>query len=913
MKKIVFLFLSGFLSIFAAAQIIVTNPAIVTSDYTGVIEVIYDASLGTAGLKDYSGTDVYAHTGVITNASTSDSDWKHAPAWKDNSPKYLLSKQGNNKWKLLITPNLAGYYNLTTGEVVRKMAFVFRNGTATKEGKDTGEKDIFVPVFQAGLHVSFTAPTGNVSVAPGTAVNFTVSSTVDADLALKIGNSQVATAPAAKTLSYSQTFSSPGDVEVIASATAGGVTVYDTVMVIVNSPVVEEPRPAGVKPGINYNSSSSVTLVLHAPNKQNVFVIGEFNNWIPSNPYQLKKDGEYWWITLNNLTPGHLYAYQYLVDQQLRVSDPYTELVLDPWNDQWINYSTQRFPNLKPYPAGKTEGLVATFQTNKTAYQWEVPDFQMPSRENMVIYELLLRDFTVEKSLEAAIAKLDYLKQLGVTAVELMPVQEFDGNESWGYNPNHFFAPDKAYGTPEMYKRFVDECHKRGIAVIIDVVFNHATGINPMAALYWNAAASATAANNPWFNVTAPHPFSVFHDFNHSYAPTREFFKRVLQHWIQEYKIDGYRLDLTKGFTQRSSTESTASQYDQNRIDYLTEYYHAARDVKSDVMFILEHFCDYSEELELANRGMYLWRNVNNSYSQAAMGFQSSSDFSGMNSTPRKWVGYAESHDEERNFFKAKTYGTGIVKTDSVYRISRVPLNIAFTVLMPGPKMLWQFQELGYDYSIDALGGRTSNKPSAWGWLDLPHRKAAMELSAKVINLRKMFPNAFMNGEYQSNVGTADWNMGRRLMINHSELALVVLGNFKAGETADALPSFPKSGMWYNVLTGEQFIVSNINQPITLQPGQLMLFADRPVNFPSSVDRPSVEETVVYPSVTRDKLYVTNSGLSRNIQLYSLQGKKISSWSDTQELDLSACPAGVYILQLSGEAGSKTVKVIRQN
>src|SRR5690606_38239098 len=157
--------------------------------------------------------------------------------------------------------------------------------------------------------------------------------------------------------------------------------------------------------------------------------------------------------------------------------------------------------------------------------------------------------------------------------------------------PNHFFAPDKAYGNAETYKRFVDECHKRGIAVILDVVFNHATGQFPYAKMWWNAADNKTASNNPYFNVNAPHPYSVVHDFNHSYQLTWDYFKRVLQIWINEYKIDGYSLDLTKGFTQNSSSESTASNYDQSRIDILTDYYHAAKAAKSDVMFILEHFC----------------------------------------------------------------------------------------------------------------------------------------------------------------------------------------------------------------------------------------------------------------------------------------------------------------------------------
>jgi glycosidase len=915
MKKTFLLFVFALISWAGFSQIIVTNPAIITKDYTGEIEVIYDAALGTAGLKDYTGTDgVYAHTGVITNASLSDTDWKNAPAWGDNSAKYKLTSLGNNKWKLLITPNMAGYYGLTTGTVVKKLAFVFRNGLKTKEGKDTGGKDIFVTVFDAGLNVIFTNPTVNQSVAAGTNMNISMTSSLTADLALKINNAQVASVTDATTLSHSYTFAAADDYMLIASATAGGVTVYDTAYVNVPTPVVNQTRPAGAKPGINYNSNTSVTLVLHAPNKNNVFAIGDFNDWSQLNAYQLKRDGEFWWITLDNLTPGKLYGFQYLVDGTLRVSDPYTELVLDPWNDLWINQYFLRFPNLKPYPTGKTDGLVATFQTAKTPYNWEVPNFTMPNRENMVIYEMLLRDFTVEKSLEAAIGKLDYLKNLGVTAIELMPIQEFDGNESWGYNPNHFFAPDKAYGSPEMYKKFIDECHKRGMAVIIDVVFNHATGVNPMAALYWNAATSQTAANNPWFNVTAPHPYSVFHDYNHEYQPTREYFRQVLQYWIEEYKVDGYRLDLTKGFTQRQSTEATASNYDQSRIDILTDYYNATKAVKPDVMFILEHFCEYSEELELANRGMYLWRNANNAFSQSAMGFSSSSDFGGLNSTPRRWVGYSESHDEERNFNKAKLFGAGTVLTDSVYRISRVPLNVAFTTLMPGPKMLWQFQELGYDYSINALGGRTSNKPPAWGWLNLPHRKAAYDASSKIITLRKMYPTAFTQGNYQLNVGTGDWENGRRLALTHSDLNLLVLGNFKPDASAVAFPNFPKTGMWYNVLTGAEYYVGSTNNPITLAKGELLIFADRRVNFNTSVEevKDNNRLQVIYPTKTSGRVYITDSSWQHEAVVYNISGQALSTQRNMTEIDLSAYQPGIYLIRLNSPEGSVTARVVKE-
>ena len=908
MKKSTLTLLVLLVSTFAWSQIVTTIPTIITDDYTGTIEVVFDATKGTAGLKDFTG-NVYAHTGVFTE--TSPSTWAHAPVWGDNAAKYKLTSLGANKWKLLITPNMAGYYGLNAGEKVTKLCFVFRSEDKTKEGKDTGGADIFVPLYKAGLNVTFTNPTANQTVAVGSVVDFSVASSVAANLNLLINNTSVKTANSATTLSYSHTFSTANDYTVVASATVGATTVYDTVKISVPLPVTVEPRPAGVKNGINYIDNSTVTLVLYAPGKSNVFVIGEFNDWAQLNEYQMKKDGDYWWITLSGLTPGKMYAYQYFVDGSIKISDPYTELVLDPWNDKWINEHYNIYPGLKAYPEGKTEGLVATFQTAKPAYNWEVPNFSTPKRENMVIYELLLRDFTVERSLEAAIAKLDYLKTLGITAVELMPIQEFDGNNSWGYNPNHYFAPDKAYGSPEMYKKFIDECHKRGMAVILDIVLNHATGIHPYAKLWWNS--TKTSTQNPFFNVDAPHPYSVFHDFNHTYAGTKEMFKRMVQYWITEYKVDGYRLDLTKGFTQTSSSEATASNYDQSRIDNIAEYYNAAKAVKSDVMFILEHFCADNEEMQLAYKGMYLWRNVNNAYSQSAMGYQSSSDFSRMNAGPRNWVGYAESHDEERNFYKAKAFGLGNLMTDSLARVARVPLNIAFTTLIPGPKMIWQFGEMGYDYSIDSNGGRVDAKPSAWSYLNIAHRKAAYDASSKIISLRRLYPDAFTTGAFLLQVAEADWNAGRRIALTHADLNMVVLGNFRTDAGISANPSFQKTGTWYELLSGETLNVTNTSMAIDIPAGGLKIYTDRKIIFNTAVDELEINaDCEVYPTTTEGRLFIATDSELKAVKIYDLQGALQMQLSNKKEIDIDQLNNGLYLMEVTTNKAKSVHKIIKK-
>ena len=918
MKKLILTLLILLLSVGSWAQLITTNPPFVTQN-TGVTEITVDASStdGNLGLKGYTG-DVYAHVGVITSASTSTADWKYVVTpWPSstnlnlaNTTKNKLTSLGNDKWKLIISPDIRSYFGVPASETILKIALVFRNADGTLQEKTATGGDIFVDLVSSGLNVAFLNPTSNRSVAAGTVINLQIGSSSASNLNLLVNGTSIATSNASTSLNYSYTFSSAIDYTLIAQATSGSITVADTVYVCVPSPVTNLARPSGVKDGINYIDNNTATLVMYAPGKSNVFLLGEFNNWIQKNSFQLNKDSDYWWYTLTGLTPGKVYGFQYLVDGNLKISDPYTEMVIDPWNDKYI--SSTIYPNIKPYPVGKTDGLVATLETAKPAYNWEVPTFTMPPAQNMVIYELLLRDFTTEKSLNAAITKLDYLATLGITAIELMPIQEFDGNNSWGYNPNHYFAPDKAYGTPEMYKKFIDECHKRGIAVILDMVCNQASGSCPFAMLYWDAVNNRPATNNPWMNPVAPHPYSVFNDFNHSFTGTKEYFKRVLQYWITEYKVDGYRMDLAKGFTQTQSSESTASNYDQSRIDNLTTYYNAAKAVKNDVMFILELFTNNDEETVLANKGMYMWRNVNNSFSQAAMGYQSSSDFSGMITTQKNWVGYAESHDEERNFFKVKTYGAGNLITDSVARAERVPLVIAFNALLPSPKMIWEFGELGYDYSINSFGGRTNEKPSAFGWLNISARNDAYKASSKIINLRKQFPVAFTEGSFTINISSNDWP-GRSFTLTHLDLNMVVLGNFDAVNSTSVNVTFPKTGTWYNLMTGDRLNVAKKQTTFSMKSGNLLIYTDRKITLPKELADSTIQTNVkVYPSITNGKVYISSSNSIQSVKIYNLQGEIMNTITNSTETDLTNQPNGLYLLEVFSSVGRSLHKIIRE-
>ena len=575
-------------------------------------------------------------------------------------------------------------------------------------------------------------------------------------------------------------------------------------------------QPAGVKHGINIIDNSTVTLVMYDKDKYGAprdfaHVVGDFNDWTLSNTdkSQMNRDESAgtWWITLTGLNSTKEYAFQYYVGtrggETIRLADAYSRKILDPDNDKYISSAT--YPENKAYPPKGAIGIVSVFKTVKDPYTWKVPNFVAPDESNMVIYEMLLRDFTTTGDINGAMAKLDYLQSLGVNAIELMPIQEFDGNDSWGYNPAFFFALDKAYGTDRMYKEFIDACHQRGMAVILDVVYNHATGANPFAKLYWDSSKNETASRNPWFNVTAPHPYSVFHDFNHESPLVREFVKRNLTFLLEEYNIDGFRFDLTKGFTQKTSSESTASNYDASRIAILKDYNATIKAVKPETYVILEHFCDNKEETELSNDGMMVWRNMNHSFKQSAMGNSANSDFSGLyygTSRPvNSLVSYMESHDEERAAYMQTKDGVGVLKTNLAARMTQLSTNAAFFFTVPGPKMIWQFGELGYDVSIDQ-NGRTGKKPIKWEYFDVAERKQLHNTYAKLIEFRNVNPNLFKPASpapLQWQVSTTNWGNGRFLTLSNSNQHVVVVGNF-TNSTGSYTTKFPTTGEWHNYM-----------------------------------------------------------------------------------------------------------------
>lgn len=874
------------------AQIVTTDPTFPTDN--APVDIIFDAALSSGGLKDYLSDDVYAHTGVLIEGS---SEWKYAPSWLDNSPKYKLSSLGNNKWKLSITPDIRQYYGVAANEKIIKMAFVFRNSDGSKEGKDNG-KDIFVDVYDSALSIKFNTPSASQLIEKNTQLPIKATSSQNGTLRLLLNGTELKKGENISEISHTYTFSEPGTFWLIAEIEAQSKTARDSINIRVTKDQQELGLPQGTRPGINYIDDNTVILVLYAPGKKNVFVIGDFNDWLPKDEYMLHKADDYWWITLENLEKGKEYAFQYLVDGTIKIADPYTDKVLDPWNDSYIPASV--YPNLKTYPEGRTTGIVSVLQTGQTSYKWNITDFKAPSREKLVIYELLIRDFTEEHSFESTKEKLDYLQSLGVNAIELLPINEFEGNSSWGYNPSFYFAVDKYYGTKDAFKAFVDECHSRGMAVIIDMVLNHSYGQSPFVQLYWDATNSKPSADNPWYNTVSPNnAYSWGYDFNHESEQTKLLVDSVCSYWINEYKVDGYRFDFTKGFT---NTPGDGWAYDQARINILKRMASEIYKRKSDAIVILEHLADNSEETVLANADIMLWGNMNNNYCEAVMGYTENkkTDLNWSLYTKRGWskpnlVSYMESHDEERMLYKSVTWGQDKSLDTG---LERAGLAAAFYVLLPGTKMIWQFGEVGYDYSINTCKDgvtisdncRVSEKPIRWDYLTDTKRKDLFDIYAKLISLKKEYDT------FQSqNTSYSLENAKKYFVWKNNDMNAFLVGNFDVVD-ATVNVDIPSTGKWYEVFSETVTNISNTSYSVQLKPGEYKLFVDK--NIMNIKEEPEIEENA--PSLFKivdNEITYTGSENVKNMYIYDLNGR-LQKTSANKSVNLNNIPNSYYIIRV---------------
>jgi 1,4-alpha-glucan branching enzyme len=942
MRLLLFFLIHIVFSLGVFAQTVTSNPAVPSPAQP--VTITFDVSGTTFATKNLSdvwlwawlekgATDVNASTNV--NPATSAQD----------AAKVTRSSTNPNIYTITITATT--FFNKPASEI--------QNVGLLLKGRDwsNGQTADKFLTFSESFAIAFAKPTQlTFFVNPGQAIDIEVSTNQAASIVLKVGGNAVASSTGdVTTFTYTHTVTeTSGSTEVVAQATKNGETKTKSFTYIIRTATPAQARPSGIIDGINYSTDANkATLSLWAPGKSSVYVLGDFNDFTISPAYQMKKDGEHFWLEITGLISGKEYAYQYLVDETIKIADPYADKILDP-DDQYI--PTASYPDLKSFPAKALSdqwyfNRLAVLQTGQQAYSWQVSNFQKPAKEKLVIYELLIRDFfeNGKRNYQNLIDTVGYLKRLGVNAVELMPIMEFNGNESWGYNPTFMFAPDKYYGTKNKLKAFVDKCHQNGIAVILDIAMNHQDIPNAYVMMDFDFVNMKPEPDNKWFNVTATHPFSVFFDMNHESPYTKKYLDTVNYYWLNEYKVDGFRFDLSKGFTQTNHPTDVGawSAYDASRIAILKRMADKIWSHTPEAYVILEHLSVNSEEKELAEyrsgegKGMMLWGKMTDQYNQNTLGFVENSDISGISYASRGWtvprlVGYMESHDEERLMVKNIKYGnvtTNYSVKDTLNALSRMRAASTLFYTVPGPKMLWQFGELGYDFSINycpdgsvSEGCRISPKPVKWNYKNESHRQWLYDHIRDLNRLRgsyEVFTKGnvtFSSGSSLSKQITLKSNPYTATPSNPSQMNVVAVANFDVVEKNVSV-EFPHSGTWYDYyVDGQSFQVPGSSSSINLLPGGYKLFTDVPLSSTviTNTEVSAERQVSIFPNPCNDRLHIEslNSTIS-DVIIHSVQGSRfVPKLMEADEWDVSVLPVGLYIVEIRTVNGLYRKKIIKK-
>ena len=269
---------------------------------------------------------------------------------------------------------------------------------------------------------------------------------------------------------------------------------------------------------------SGVAFRVWAPHAQAVFVKGEFNHWSDTATPLSSEGNGYWYTDVESARPGHEYKYV-IINGDLRLQR------IDPYARQVTNSTGN--------------GVIY----DPSSFDWEDDRFELPPHNELVIYEMHIGSFFADADgkpggFDDALEKLEHLQRLGVNAIQIMPIAEFAGDYSWGYNPANIFAVESIYGGPDAFKLFVREAHERDMAIILDVVYNHfgPSDLNLWQFDGWQQNSKGgiyfyndDRSETPWGSTRPDYGREEVRSFIHDNA----------RMWLDEYHVDGLRYDST--------------------------------------------------------------------------------------------------------------------------------------------------------------------------------------------------------------------------------------------------------------------------------------------------------------------------------------------------------------------------------
>lgn len=898
----------------ATAAMFTPSPAPLQEKSQNVVITFNALESGVDGLKGLS-TDLYAHIGVYTNKSPN--AWSHTSSWGDNDAKYLLKRTAANTYQITLG-DLRTYFGITdASENITSICIIARTAD-----KNVQTSDQFIKVYpNEGLYMDFSTTPASTVIKAATDITFTAQTTEAATIRIKVDGVTKKEVANTTKVEYTQNFATAGGSwDVVAEAVKGTTTISQSANVIYVTPSPDQNYPGGTpKQGAVRNSDGTVTFCLAAPGKSNVMLVGSWDNYkvLPSNTMKHQKYNgyDYFWITVSGLNNTDYYPYYYLVDGVYAVGDPYAHLVLDYASDKWFKNLDEVFPGCPEYPYSQLDGIMlGVYKGDIDNYDWKVKNYKINNVHSLVIYELLLRDFTgtdnnADGTIRQAIEKIPYLKDLGVTAVELLPIMQFDGNNSWGYNTNFYMAPDKSYGSPDDYKEFIDLCHQNGIAVILDIVLNHTPGLAPWYAMY-------DEGTSPFYNKTAPHDYGVYNDIKQDYPLVEAHWKDVLTYWLTQYKVDGFRFDLVKGLGDSNSYGSGTEAYNQSRIDRMKRLHAHILSVNPNAIHINENLAGPSEETPMGNDGQLNWNNQNGTaitYVRGQAGGNFKYFLSSNCSRPNySTVDYCESHDEQRLGYAITKAGGNNTSTNSINsslmrQSPRLAQAGVMMMMYPGPKMIWMFGEFGDDQALTS-SGRTDAKKLTWSYINNVQRSKIYNTYREMVNLRRNNPDMFSDGvelydNAQSNISTT---RQIRLTRGNREIVAVINPTLNTEQANVIVNTNKMNASNYQVISGcsnssadaPAVTASGSQIKVTLPAGGHIVLATKDIAGVDEVIADGIESSSV--AVYGGQGEIVIAGEYNNVQVYNVAGQYIGR--------LNGLEAGIYIVNVDGQTTKVAVK-----
>lgn len=530
--------------------------------------------------------------------------------------------------------------------------------------------------------------------------------------------------------------------------------------------------------------ASSIEFSLFAPRVPKAALIGSFSNW-EEIPMQKGQDG--YFRTQVELEDG---AHQY----KFRVQSK-SEAFLDQWIDANDPYATEIDRVSQNSVVRIKEG-----QRFSEPYVWQHDDKPLPANHELIIYEMHVADFSGEdanvppgKHFQQAITKLDYLKSLGINAIELLPITEYKGSYRWGYLVNNFFAPESSYGTPGDLKQLVDECHARGIRVFMDGIYNHSDEQSPLLKIdrdywYYHHMHYPDDPDNFW----GPEFNYENYDEVLDIKPAWKFIGDVVRHWVQEYHIDGIRYDAIRQlgnyeflfWITQEALKAAGNKPFYNIAEHIPE---AVCITQPDGPF---EGC-WHESFRIFAIGHISGENINfdklkESLDSKIQGFRGATAV----------VNYLASHDRDRTL---RELGDRSIFDQPAF--GRAKLGAVLVMTAVGIPMIWMGDEFGeYRQKSEVT---TKPSPIRWHLLEQDLNHDLFEFYQKIIQCRHSNSALqtenieFFHQDLDNTVlAYVRWNdVGNRV---------VVIANF-SNQSFDEyeVPYFPENGMWRDWFTNE--------------------------------------------------------------------------------------------------------------